>query len=200
MLVKQDENAGLSQKVKETLESYGRTAAGRQDNLMKKRICLFSGVITMTLLEIGSICALVYSAREMNHEALTYSQWYEGCIYGFYRCLLAFIAATGLFLTVWIILICRLKKSSLKKKTSRKRFSSVLFAVFTVLTVVFVLLTIVRHRELESATQENVECLAPYIKAYGNSQVFSLVTFELAAASLFVWLRKRREQKGDGVL
>lgn len=194
MLVQQDENASLHQKGKETLESYGKSAA------VKKQIFLFFCVITMTLLEIGSICALVYSAHEMNHEALTYSQWYEGCIYGFYGCLLAFIAVTGLFLTVWIILICRLKKNSPEKKLPGKRLSSGLFAVFTILTVIFVLLTIVRHRELESATQENVECLAPYIKAYGNSQVFSLVTFELAAASLFVWLRKRREQKGDGVL
>lgn len=156
----------------------------------RHRIWLIAAVVLTTVLETASIGGLVYATREMNHEALTYSQWYEGSIYGFYNVILAVIAMTGLFLAAWFTLLRSFRKESGKKARVGKRSLGILSAVFTLLTAVFILLAAVRHGEISKEAGENVECLAPYIKAFGNCLVFSLVSFEAAVASLLALLKR----------
>ncbi|MBR5109411.1 MAG: hypothetical protein IK099_04380 [Clostridia bacterium] len=166
--------------------------------MSKKRIWVAVAAVFTAILETALIGGLVYNIREMNHEALTYSQWYEGSIYGVYSSLLVVIAVTGLLLAAWVALFRSFRKKSGRKTRVGKRLPGILFAVFTLLTAAFILLSAVRHGEIGRAEEEKVECLAPYIKAFGNCLVFSLLSFEAAAASLIALLKRNKAaEKGN---
>ena len=70
----------------------------------------------------------------------------------------------------------------MKKMAERKK----LFVLFAIVTTVFIILSMARYRAIEAASRENVECLEPYIRRYGNSLVLALLSFEAALASLII--------------
>ncbi len=139
----------------------------------KKKWKIAAAVI-MTMLEALSVAALCYAVRDMRHEGLTYSQWYEASIYGFYGCLLITAAVTGLMIASWVFLLRKEKGN----RANRKRVYGILTTVFFFLAAAFLILAAVRHGEIGRAAADNVECLEPYIRAYGNSLVCALLAFE----------------------
>ena len=145
-------------------------------------------VIVTTMLAAASFGALVYAVREMKHEGLTYSQWYEGSIRGFYSCLLITLVFLGLFL---FALAALLRK---KNGGGRERLMRVLVVFFTVLTLAFAVLSAVRHGNAVRAAGEGAECLEPYIRDTGNSLVCALVSLEAGIASFFGWKRAAKKE------
>ncbi len=151
-----------------------------------RKLGIIIAIIT-TMSEVCVLSALLFSIREMNHEGLTYSQWYEGSIYGFYSCLLVTIVTTSLFLASWISLFRGGKAKNVSKAAAWTQALKTVSIAFAILTAAFVILAAVRYNAIETAAKENVECLEPYIRSYGNSLVYALLSFEAGLASVFGW-------------
>ncbi len=150
-------------------------------------------IIMTAILEVCSVSALAFAIREMNHEGLTYSQWYEGSIYGFYSSLLVTIVTTSLFLASWIPLLRGRRARDAGKAAAWTRALKTLSIAFAILTVAFAVLASVRYSAIGTAERENVECLEPYIRSYGNSLVYALLSFEAGLASVFGWRKAAKK-------
>ena len=130
--------------------------------MAKKRKMVVIITIITTVLEMCALSALLFSIREMNHEGLTYSQWYEGSIYGFYSCLLVMIVTTSLFLASWIPLFRGGKARNASKAAAWTQALKTVSVAFAILTVAFAILAAVRYSAIGVAERENAECLEPY--------------------------------------
>ena len=156
----------------------------------KRGMLLFLSVL-FTLLTVVSIFALRYAAEEMRHEALTYSQWYEGTIYGYYGCLMIVCALAGIALGCWAGWLLTARPVPAPGKRGRAALG-VLFAVFLLLALFFVFRSIASYGEIGRAAEANVECLAPYIEAYGRNRLWALLSLEAAAFSLLPAIQGKR--------
>ena len=156
----------------------------------KRGIFIFLSIL-FTLLTGLSIFALHYAAKEMRHEALTYSQWYEGTIYGYYGWLLIVAALAGIALGCWAGWLLTARPLPAPGKRGRTVLG-ILCAVFLLLTVFFVFRSFVSHGEIRRATETNVECLAPYIEAYGQNRLWALLSLEAAVFSFLPVIKGKR--------
>ena len=148
--------------------------------------------VFFTLLVFLSALGLGYAAKEMNHEALTYSQWYEGTIYGYYGWLLIVAALAGIALGCWIGWLFTARPLPAPGKRARTVLG-ILCAVYLLLTVFFVFRSFASHGEIRQAAEANVECLAPYIEAYGQNRLWALLSLEAAVFSLLPAVKGKRE-------
>ena len=156
----------------------------------KRGIFLVLSVL-FTLLTGLSVFALHYAAKEMHHEGLTYSQWYEGTIYGYYGWLLIFIALAGIALGCWAGWVLTTRPLPAPGKRGRTALK-ILCAIFLLFTVFFVFRSFASHGEIRRATETNVECLAPYIEAYGQNRLWALLSLEAAVFSLLGVIKGKR--------
>ena len=157
----------------------------------KKKLWPVAGAAAATLLLIVAAVILSQAWREMHHEGLTYSQWYEGTIYVYYRWLLIVAALAGIALGCWIgwVFTARpLPAPGIRGKTALK----ILCAIFLLFTVFFVFRSFVSHGEIRRATETNVECLAPYIEAYGQNRLWALLSLEAAVFSFLPVIKGKR--------
>ena len=156
-----------------------------------KRVIFLVLFVLFTLLTGLSILALHYAAKEMNHEGLTYSQWYEGTIYGYYGWLLVFIALAGIALGCWIGWFFAARPLPALGKRSRTMLW-ILCAVFLLLTLFFVFRSFASHGEIQRAAEVNVDSLAPYIESYGRNRLWALLSQEAAVLSILPAVKGKR--------
>lgn len=138
--------------------------------------------IFFTLLTLLSFGALCYSYQEMRHEGLTYSQWYEGSIEGFYSCQLFTVLIVSLTAVTWIVFF---RKPEQRLSPEKRRLLKTTF--FSLIPVAFalVVLTLISRKEMKAAQNAYAEGLPTYIKAYGQYRVAALLSCEALAASAF---------------
>lgn len=146
--------------------------------------------ILATVLLLLGMLALSQSAREMRHEGLTYSQWYEDSIYGFYTCMMVVVACTGLCAALWIVW-ARAGRAWLAN--ARPGPMKVGPAICVALTILLTAWAIVRRGMIHQAASEGAEALEPYIRAYGNTRVLALIALE-ASVALGLGLRGVKKQ------
>ena len=156
----------------------------------KRGIFLVLSVL-FTLLTCLSVFALHYAAEEMNHEGLTYSQWYEGTIYVYYGWLLIVAALAGIALGCWAGWVLTTRPLPAPGKRGKTALG-ILCAVFLMLTVFFVFRSFASHGEIGRAAETNVECLAPYIEAYGQNRLWALLSLEAAVFSFLPVIKGKR--------
>ena len=156
----------------------------------KQTIFLLLSVF-FTLLVFLSALGLGYAAKEMNHEGLTYSQWYESTIYGYYGWLLIFIALAGIALGCWIGWFFAARPLPALGKRGRMVLG-ILCAVFLLCTLFFVFLSFASHGEIQRVAEVNVDSLAPYIEAYGQNRLWALLSLEAAVFSILPAVQGKR--------
>ena len=157
----------------------------------KKKLWQVAGAAAATLLLIVAAVILSQALREMHHEGLTYSQWYEGSIYGYYYALLLMIAAAG----IWLAACLHALGVSAIRKVRGEPWRKVLGAMgifFSCLALGMIVLAVIRHGNIQRAVAENAEGVAGNIRMYGKSLVAALVSVEAAIACLTGWLKNRK--------
>ena len=159
---------------------------------MKRRHWLLIAIAAALALTALSLLCLFDAVREMIHERLTYSQWYEGTIYGYYGWLLIVAALAGIALGCWIGWLFAARPLPAPGKRGRTVLG-ILCAVFLLLTVFFVFRSFASHGEIRQAAEANVECLAPYIEAYVQNRLWALLSLEAAVFSLLPAVKGKRE-------
>lgn len=168
----------------------GRNRASRgmeEKNMKKNRIgkaLHWAAAILMTGRSVLYIGATEYAYREMRHEGLTYSQWYEGAIDGFYGMLMLAIPAVSLCAVVWYFLLRKRRTQPVQRSRMKKNVSRALACAFAVLTAVLFAAALKDKAGIARAAAENAECLAPYIESYGQSRVAALLSLEALLLSL----------------
>ncbi len=139
--------------------------------------------VLFTLLTLLSFGALWYSYRDMRHEGLTYSQWYEGSIMGFYSCQLITVLIASLAAAAWAVFFRKPEQQRLSP--GKRRFLKITFFALIPVACALVILTIVSGKEMKAAQDAYAEGLPAYIKAYGQYRVAALLSCEALAASAF---------------
>ena len=154
-------------------------------NKKQKRIKTTALVLAVlfTLLAFLSFGALWYSYREMQHEGLTYSQWYEGSISGFYSCQLITVLILSLAAAAWIVFFRKPERRQLSP--GKRRFLKIAFFALIPVACALVVLTLVSRNEMKAAQAAYAEGLPAYVKAYGKYRVAALLSCEALAASAF---------------
>lgn len=135
---------------------------------MKRCHWLLIAAIAATALTALAALGLAVSAREMIHEGLTYSQWYEGAIAGFYNVLQALIGCSGAAIILWM-----LWRYSKRPRVDTREIALVKAGICGALALIacgLVLWAVVSRRALNEAAASGVESLAPYIKTFGLSR------------------------------
>ena len=139
--------------------------------------------ILFTILALLSFGALWYSYRDMQHEGLTYSQWYEGSVAAFYSCQLMTVLIVSLAAAAWIVFFRKPEQRQLSP--GKRRFLRIAFFALIPIACALVILTIVSGNEMKAAQEAYAEGLPAYIKAYGKYRVAALLSCEALAASAF---------------
>ena len=139
--------------------------------------------ILFTLLTLISFGALWYSYQEMLHEGLTYSQWYEGSIAGFYSCQFITVLIVSLAAAAWIIF---LRKPNRHLSPGMRRFLKIAFLGLILIACALFILTFISGREMKAAQEAYADGLPAYIKAYGKYRVAALLSCEALATSAFL--------------
>ena len=147
--------------------------------------------IFFTLLVFLSALGLGYAAKEMNHERLTYSQWYEGTIYVYYGWLLIVAALAGIALGCWAGWVLTTRPLPAPGKRGRTVLG-ILCAVFLLCTLFFVFRSFASHGEIQRVAEVNVDSLAPYIEAYGQNRLWALLSLEAAVFSILPAVQGKR--------
>ena len=137
-----------------------------------KRILLIIAIVLVFLLFVFAAAALSYTYKEMRHEGLTYSQWYESSIFVFYSCLVFTVSFSILLV---YLLICLLRFGRKTGFVLNSRTKKAALAVAVILSVCLVIITRMRLRAINLAAADGAEALEPYIRSYGNSMVLSAV-------------------------
>lgn len=140
--------------------------------------------ILFTLLTLLSFGALWYSYRDMRHEGLTYSQWYEGSIAGFYSCQLITVLIVSLTAAAWIVFFRKSEQRQLSP--GKRRFLKIAFFALIPIACALVILTFVSKNEMKAAQAAYAEDLPAYIKTYGKYRVAALLSCEALAAAGFM--------------
>ena len=161
-------------------------------NAKTKRTILLLLSVFFTLLVFFAALGLGYAAKEMHHEALTYSQWYEGTIYGYYGWLLIFIALAGIALGCWIGWFFAARPLPALGKRGRTVLK-VLCAIFQLCMLFFVFRSFASHGKIQRAAEVNADSLAPYIESYGQNRLWALLSLEAAVFSLLPAVKGKRE-------
>ncbi len=146
--------------------------------------------ILLTLLTLLSFSALWYSYQEMRHEGLTYSQWYEGSIAGFYSCQFITVLIVSLAAAAWIVFF---RKPNRQLSPGTQRFLKIAFFGLIPVACALLVLTYVSRGELKAAQEACVEGLPLYIKTFGKYRVAALLACEALAA-----VGIAQKKKGDG--
>lgn len=162
---------------------------GRETN-RGKRIAAVLAACAATVLEVAVICVLTASWREMHHEGLTYSQWYEDSIYGFYSMLRIALVITGIWAAACLHMLSVFRGRSWAFPERGRRICAVLCAVFAVLSAAMLVLALIRQGAVRQAVAERAEMLEGYIRAYGGSLTAALAFLEAAAAAWLGWRKK----------
>ncbi len=139
--------------------------------------------ILFTLLALLSLGALWYSYREMRHEGLTYSQWYEGSIAGFYSCQLITVLIISLAAAAWAVFFRKPEQRQLSP--GKRRFLKIAFFALIPIACALVILTVISGKEMKAAQEAYAEGLPAYIKTFGKYRVAALLSCEALAASAF---------------
>ena len=157
--------------------------------------------VLATVLEAFSLFAVLLSAREMKHEGLTYSQWYEGSIYSFYFWLIVAVICSGLFLAAWYMLLFRKRKQDAANPDGKSKYArKLLLITFAALTLIFACESVAFRIETNRAYAANVECLAPYIMRFGKCLTAAVVSLELFAATLIGFARQKEKKRENGAV
>lgn len=151
-------------------------------NVKAKRAVFLSLSILFTLLAILAAFGLSYAAREMAHEGLTYSQWYEGTISTYYGWLRILTAVIGLCLCCWCGFVFSVRPFPRLKKGARITLK-IIFILCLLLTCLFVFRSFSSHAYLQ-AMEAQAESLAPYIETYGQNRLWALIALEAAVFSI----------------
>ncbi len=144
--------------------------------------------ILFTILALLSFGALWYSYRDMQHEGLTYSQWYEGSVAGFYSCQLITVLVVSLAAAAWIFFFRKPEQRQLSP--GKRRFLRIAFFALIPVACALVILTIVSGKDMKAAQEAYAEGLPAYIKTYGKYRVAALLSCEALAASAFAQSKK----------
>ena len=156
-----------------------------------KRLIFFILAIPTTAFMLLSVSALTYAVRDMRHEGLTYSQWYEGSIRAYYLWLSVFLMNMGLCIAAWITALRRLRPHESKRDwMARRRAFHVMALLSAALGGVFAYSAFRRNVDMLNAAGQ-VEALAPYIHAYESRRVCTLLSLEGFFFSLFGLVRSR---------
>ncbi len=158
-------------------------------NKKQKRIKTAALVLAIlfTLLSLLSFGALWYSYRDMLHESLSYSQWYEGSIAGFYSCQFMTVLIVSLAATAWTVFF---RKPDRQLSPGKKRFLRIAFFALIPITCALVILTFVSGNDLKAAQEACAEGLPGSIKACGQYRVAALLSCEALAAAAFAQSRR----------
>lgn len=143
--------------------------------------------VLLTLLTAGSVFALRYTYGEMRHEGLTYSQWYEGSVAGFYSCQFFAVLTAGLTAAAWYLFFRKPERRELSP--GRKRLLKILLCILIPAALGLVILALVSRGEMKAAQAAYAEGLAAYISAYGKYRVAALLSCEALGA---VWFMQRK--------
>ena len=144
------------------------------DNKKKKARAIKAALaVLMTLAELLFAGAMLSAYREMCHEGLTYSQWYEGSIQGFYSSVAWFLGVTLPFIAAWIVLIFDFRgvwEPRWMQKMTKQRWGGVFLAFM------FALIALLFGREgakngLELARAANEESIAWRFEQVGRYEV-----------------------------
>ena len=149
--------------------------------------------ILFTLLTLLSFGALWYSYQDMQHEGLTYSQWYEGSIAGFYSSQFMTVLILSLAVTAWIVFFR--KPGTRQLSPGKKRFLKIALFALIPITCALVILTFISGRDMKAAQEALAEDLPAYIRAYGQYRVAALLSCEALAAVCFL-LSERQQSSG----
>lgn len=144
--------------------------------------------ILFTLLSLLSFGALWYTYRDMLHESLSYSQWYEGSISGFYSCQFMTILIVSLAAVAWTVFFRKPGRRQLSP--GKKRFLRIAFFALIPITCALVILTLISGNDLKAAQEACAESLPGSIKAYGQYRVSTLLSCEALAAAAFAQSRR----------
>ena len=147
--------------------------------------------VLSTLVFALSIGVLDYSLKEMRHERLTYSQWYEGSVNSVYSSVMLVIVAFSLCAAAWFFLFHKKKQG--KDKSARRRVSLIFLLVFGLMSALFVVVAVGKYRELEMARERVEEVLLYYIHQFGKYRLLSLLSIEGAVVSLVSFLTERKQ-------
>lgn len=157
-------------------------------------VLLFAAAVAMTLLAQLHLGALWYAYRDMRHEGLTYSQWYEGSISGYYGILMLTIVAVQLAAAVWFAFVRRVRGPRVHaKKPVKTGAAKAVCAVFAVLAAAALWRMIDRQNAYAYALTQNHDAYAGYIKWIGQARIAALLAGEGFALSLLRLLRLRRQ-------
>ncbi len=151
-----------------------------------KRILLIIATVLVFLLFAFAAAALSYTVKEMRHEGLTYSQWYESSIFAFYSCLVFTVAFSILLV---YLLICLLRFGRKTGAVQNSRSKTAVLAAAVILSVCLVIITRMRLRSINQAAADGAEALEPYIHAYGISMVLAsacITTTAILAVSMLI--------------
>lgn len=156
---------------------------------MERRHWLLIALIVALMLTTLTALGLLASAREMIHEGLTYSQWYEGAIAGFFGALQVLIGCSG---AVILILMLWIYSKRPRDDTDRALpLKTVICGTLALITCGLVLWTVVSHRTLNEAAASGVESLAPYIKTFGLSRSAAQAALEATVIAGIARLKRK---------
>ena len=154
---------------------------------MKRRHWLLIAIAAALALTALSLLCLFDAVREMIQERLTYSQWYESAIAGFFIALQTLIGCSGA-----VIVFSLLWFYSKRPRFDTRWVSSLKAGTcggFALITCGLTLWAVASHRTLTEATASGVESLAPYIRSFGISRSAVQTALE---ATLICFLLPRR--------
>ena len=141
----------------------------------KGKLALGVAAVIVSLAELTLAVGLHFSYKEMQHERLTYSQWYDGALASFFDILLLFIVSTALCAGLWYFFIRRPRPLSPEKIKSRKRVLPFLCAALGGTAIWFTVKSFLAYGELLYAQEQVFEGIPGYILAYNAARLPALL-------------------------
>ena len=156
---------------------------------MKRHHWLLIAIAAALVLTALSVLCLFDAAREMIHEGLTYSQWYESAIAGFFIVLQTLIGCSGAVIVFSILWFYSKRPGFDTRRVSPLKAGTC--GVFALISCGLTLWAVASYRTLTEVTASGVESLAPYIRSFGISR--SAVQTALEATLIFgiAWLKRK---------
>ena len=163
----------------------------------RKRRALIALTVLVTLLWALAILGAVYAGREMRHEGLTYSQWYEDSVDAWYRALVLCVLTFGAVLCCLAALLGAGRRLPRCGPRGRKLLWGAL-ALGLAGFCFFALRAGQGHRLVMENRALQTESLEPFLRFRGRNALGALVCLETAAALLWA-LKKRRQAEEDSL-
>ena len=154
-----------------------------------KKAVLICLAILLTALTAFSGLGLASAVKEMRHEGLTYSQWYEGSVNGYYACLLVLILCVCLTAAAWIAVF---KNPPRSVSRSGLTFLKACVCVFAIAACAFTFLAFWARAEWRQAAEMNVEGLTYYIRVFWRYRIGAMLSIFGCLTAVYQWLRRRK--------